>query len=285
MTTENLTRNTEMFSVPRHTLENILKDGSCKPEVYASFRQAYEDIRALLDHPATQPHADPSPLDVARSDFASDMDDLRADILAKTMAENERLISQLAELEKLHGGELGLPMEGWPAYHKRKMESLRDLTTGHYERKLAGRDALLREVVDSGALFLEDHQPSGSTIDLHERCEAVLSASTEPSSNLCAEGAHEFVPFQDNCVKCREPYQAAPVPKVDPAALRVAMENLAVRTTYGVDQPPEVVLNGTGLRVHYSGMKWYHEHLVNDRWEALTVDEFDALLTEALAKA
>ncbi|SNB84426.1 hypothetical protein SAMN02745900_04427 [Pseudomonas sp. URIL14HWK12:I8] len=49
----------DMVSVPRHTLENILKDGSCKPEVYASFRQADQDIRALLDQPAQQPHAEP----------------------------------------------------------------------------------------------------------------------------------------------------------------------------------------------------------------------------------
>jgi len=49
----------DMVSVPRYTLENILKDGSCKPEVYASFRQAYQDIRALLDQPAQQPHAEP----------------------------------------------------------------------------------------------------------------------------------------------------------------------------------------------------------------------------------
>lgn len=196
------------------------------------------------------------------------------------------LTDQLAALEALHGGELGLPKEGWPEYHKRKMESMRDLTAARYERKLAGRDALLRDAISDMTSWCVKH-PLEAPLTKHliHQIEVALSASAEPVSDLCAEGAHEFVPFQDNCVKCNEPYQAAPVPKVDPTALRVGMENLAVRATYGVDQPPVVVLNGTGLRVHYSGMKWYHEHLVKDRWTALTVDEFDALLTEALAKS
>lgn len=59
MPTENRSSNTEMVSVPRHTLENILKDGSVKPEIYASFRQAQQSIRALLDQPDPQPHAEP----------------------------------------------------------------------------------------------------------------------------------------------------------------------------------------------------------------------------------
>ena len=59
MPTENRSSNTEMVSVPRHTLENILKDGSCKPEVYASFRQAQQSIRTLLAQPAPQPHPEP----------------------------------------------------------------------------------------------------------------------------------------------------------------------------------------------------------------------------------
>ncbi len=192
------------------------------------------------------------------------------------------LTDQLAALEALHGGELGLPKEGWPEYHKRKMESLRDLTAGHYQRRLSNLEALLREALSSLDLAAGAFK---SAKPVRNKVRAALSASVEPASDLCVEGAHEFVPFQDNCVKCNEPYQAAPVPKVDPTALRVAMENLAVHATYGVDQPPVVVLNGTGLRVHYSGMKWYHEHLVKDRWTALTVDEFDALLTEALAKS
>ena len=92
-------------------------------------------------------------------------------------AERDTLRAQLSELEALHGGELGLPKEGWPAYHKRKMESLRDLTAGHYQRKLAERDALLRE-------WLESHRRQQQPVTLHERTEAALSASAEPSATV-----------------------------------------------------------------------------------------------------
>ncbi|MCZ9636832.1 hypothetical protein [Pseudomonas putida] len=34
--------------------------------------------------------------------------------------------------------------------------------------------------------------------------------SAEPINDLCAEGAHEFVPFRGECVKCGEPYRAEP---------------------------------------------------------------------------
>ncbi len=40
-----------MISVKASTLENILRDGSCKPEVHAAYRQAREDVRALLAAP------------------------------------------------------------------------------------------------------------------------------------------------------------------------------------------------------------------------------------------
>ena len=39
---------------------------------------------------------------------------------------------------------------------------------------------------------------------------AALSTSAVPSNDLCAEGAHEFVPFRSKCVKCGEPYSAEP---------------------------------------------------------------------------
>ncbi len=39
---------------------------------------------------------------------------------------------------------------------------------------------------------------------------AALSTSADPSNDLCAEGAHEFVPFRSKCVKCGEPYSAEP---------------------------------------------------------------------------
>lgn len=200
------------------------------------------------------------------------------------------LTDQLAAFEALHGGELGLPKEGWPEYHKRKMESLRDLTAGLFQRKLAKQDALLAEIAKRHWSGVDFDLPA----DLVARIQA-LSAMAETGGDLCAEGAHEFVPFQDKCVKCSEPYRAAPVPKISPEALRVAMENLAVRAS--VDRPvpvymsapaqigPLVILGKVCLRVHYKGLKWYHEQLLDDCWEPLAVEEFDALLAEALSKA
>lgn len=54
MSKENRFSNTEMVSVPRHTLENILNDGSCKTEVHAAFIRARNDIERLLTQPAEQ---------------------------------------------------------------------------------------------------------------------------------------------------------------------------------------------------------------------------------------
>ncbi|WP_409264537.1 hypothetical protein [Pseudomonas sp. KCJK9000] len=98
----------------------------------------------------------------------------------------------------------------------------------------------------------------------------------------------------DDLVAVYRAMQAAEVTspaKVSPDALRQAMENLAVRAPSQVYMSapackgPMVILGGVCLRVHYSGLKWYHDQLVNDCWEPLSVDEFDALLAEALAKA
>lgn len=59
MPTENRSSNTEMVSVPRHTLENVLNDGSCKAEVHAAFIRARNDIERLLAQPAEQHQVEP----------------------------------------------------------------------------------------------------------------------------------------------------------------------------------------------------------------------------------
>lgn len=151
--------------------------------------------------------------------------------------------------------------------------------------QLAERDALLRDCFIS---MLK----GGYSKPLRERIKAALSASAEPDCDLCAEGAHEYVPFQSNCVKCSEPYQAAPAPKITPATLMLVMENLAVKALASKYPPffppasacqaPLVMLGGVCLRVTYSGLKWYHDQLIDDRWEPLSVDEFEALLADAL---
>jgi len=92
------------------------------------------------------------------------------------------------------------------------------------------------------------------------------------------------------CSACDD--QGAPAPKTIPATLMQAMENLAVKALAanhppffppgGACQAPLVMLDGVCLRVTYSGLKWYHDQLIDDRWEPLSVDEFEALLTTAL---
>lgn len=108
-------------------------------------------------------------------------------INAGAVMEGERnaLRAQLADLEKLHGGELGLPKEGWPKYHKRKMETLRNLTAGYYERKLAERDALLRDVQRGMREYEQgcDQFPPFHHNQLMERIDTALSASAEPSAS------------------------------------------------------------------------------------------------------
>jgi len=114
----------------------------------------------------------------------ADLDRLRAErrrmdeALVACANERDSLRAQLAELEALHGGELGLPKEGWPAYHKRKMESLRDLTAGHYQRKLAEAHALLREA----SYWLKRERWADFDDAICKKIDAALSASAEPSA-------------------------------------------------------------------------------------------------------
>lgn len=56
-------------------------------------------------------------------------------------AEAEALTQKLADFEELHGGEHGLPSDGWPTYHKRKMETLRDLHLARIDRLKAKLEA------------------------------------------------------------------------------------------------------------------------------------------------
>lgn len=77
-----------------------------------------------------------------------------------------------------------------------------------------------------------------------------------------------------------------------PTALLLAMENLAVKASVADHPPvflpasarqvPLLMLGGVCLRVSYSGLKWYHDQLIEDRWEPLSADEFEALLSDAL---
>ena len=59
--------------------------------------------------------------------------------------------------------------------------------------KLAESHALLHEVRDSCALWMEDHQPTAATMTLDEKIETALSASAEPSTpSLPRINGHKF---------------------------------------------------------------------------------------------
>lgn len=50
----------------------------------------------------------------------------------------------------------------------------------------------------------------GQNDDPRKQIIAFLEGCAEPINDLCADGAHEFVPFRSECVKCGEPYSAEP---------------------------------------------------------------------------
>lgn len=138
-------------------------------------------------------HADPGEVERLRAELEEwkQRCQYNADTAHDVAKERDTLRAQLAELEKLHGGELGLPKEGWPEYHKRKMETLRNLTAGYYERKLAERDALLRELDDAW----NSHDGKERFHKLMAKIEA-LSASAEPSAPVECDERAEFDPLE-----------------------------------------------------------------------------------------
>ncbi|CAD0264178.1 hypothetical protein DENIT_20061 [Pseudomonas veronii] len=182
--------------------------------------------------------------------------------LHSALALIESMSTQLAELEKLHGGELGLPKEGWPEYHKRKMESLRDLTAGRYERKVADQVELLQLArqffvngVELGYIQMPDADTPDSAHDLVPKIDAALRQ-----------------PIVEERMESGEEPTALSAP-----AFREAMETIASRGS-----PAEFEVGSVRLRVKYWGIKWYHDQLLDGRWQPLTVDEFEELLGAAL---
>ena len=77
--------------------------------------------------------------------------------------------------------------------------------------QLAEAHALLRGLDDAW----NRHDGRERFGKLMAEIEAVVSASAEPSSDLCKDGAHEFVMFRSECVKCGEPYSPEPSTPVE----------------------------------------------------------------------
>lgn len=182
--------------------------------------------------------------------------------LHSALALIESMSTQLAELEKLHGGELGLPKEGWPEYHKRKMESLRDLTAGRYERKVADQVELLqlaRQFVVNGVELGYIQMPDADTPD----------------------PAHDLVSNIDAAL--RQPIAVERMESGDsPAALNVPALREAMETVASRGSPAELEVGTVRLRVKYWGIKWFHEQLQGGEWHPLAVEEFDEVLCTAL---
>lgn len=141
-----------------------------------------------------------------------------------------------ADLVKLHGGELGLPKEGWPEYHKRKMETLRDLTAGHYQRKLAERDALLRDTKRS--IERNDYP----VFELLKRIDATLSASAEPSPLPDPLGCNQCTHVE--CGKFDGPRQVE---------CRAMADNACARPSIAEPSTPTETLYERGRRIFAEG--------------------------------
>jgi len=154
---------------------------------------------------------------------------LRAELKAWMNAEADKGIElvqlrrQLAEFKSLHSGEHGLPNDGWPEYHKRKMRTLRDLITGRYEhkmvavdQKLAQAQALLAKVINSGALSDDQHEDLEADI-----CAAVDVVSTLKKQGFAdhleseAEKATAMPDYKRECVKSPATAQPADGVKSD----------------------------------------------------------------------
>lgn len=103
-------------------------------------------------------------------------------------AEAEALQQKLAAFEELHGGELGLPREGWPAYHKRKMDTMRDLHLGRIDRLEKEAEALRAE---NGRLQADRDRANQYANQKSVECNT-LSSQLEAARGLLLEAAEDI---------------------------------------------------------------------------------------------
>ncbi|WP_254506315.1 hypothetical protein, partial [Pseudomonas sp. FBF18] len=190
MPTENRPSNTEqMVSVPRSLLEEACNGLRITQE------RARKELRALLAQPPAQYQGEPAWYMIENGLSA---------VHAKDKAKSERQgFDMRAYCVPLYrhpptsadAGELERLRAALKFYADRE----------HYHFESGNWDTVSGEPLNilwcgDDPDFIED----GSV------ARAALSTSADPSNDLCAEGAHEFVPFRSKCVKCDEPYSAEP---------------------------------------------------------------------------
>ncbi|WP_229589107.1 hypothetical protein [Pseudomonas sp. S12(2018)] len=190
MPTENLYSNTEqMFSVPRSLLEEACNGLRITQD------RARKELRDLLAQPPAQYQGEPAWYMIENGLSA---------VHAKDKAKSERQgFDMRAYCVPLYrhpptsadAGELERLRAALKFYADRE----------HYHFESGNWDTVSGEPLNilwcgDDPDFIED----GSV------ARAALSTSADPSNDLCAEGAHEFVPFRSKCVKCDEPYSAEP---------------------------------------------------------------------------
>ena len=222
MPTENRSSNTQMVSVPRQTLENVLRDGSCEREIHAAFLQAQQSIRTLLDQPAPQPHPEPiawmvgtafwwTKEEAERDAAATGMPVVPVGPMVAQHGEpawfmTEGGVSVLHAKAKAMSDQQGLDTSSYsvPLYTHAdpgEVERLRtELTRMHeanwkasqfgikLQAKLAEQEALLRELADA--------PPAAMEFRLQQKVKAALSSSAKPSVPGVLPRAHDVNMFQ-----------------------------------------------------------------------------------------
>lgn len=195
MPTENRSSNTDqMVSVPRDEVERLVKllkyQAHPYPSPHAEFWQG------LLDAPA-QHKGDPDRAlkDALFACLAAGGDDREYGGVATAGDRQGWVRFTTVASGAQHQGELERLRAALKFYADRE----------HYHFESGNWDTVSGEPLNilwcgDDPDFIED----GSV------ARAALSTSAVPSNDLCAEGAHEFVPFRSKCVKCGEPYSAEP---------------------------------------------------------------------------
>ncbi|KPA87863.1 hypothetical protein PF66_05439 [Pseudomonas asplenii] len=167
----------KMVSVPRELAVSLADDWG-SPLVTSRSR-----MRAILEQPVEQHQGEPVKLPScnAKSGMSHDWDQGYADGWNACLGEIAKLGPLYAHAAPAAAGEVErLRKELKIALSDIKVEQR---VSNNLRQRKAELEALLREVVGTCSLVAEN-EPTGETVDLHDRIEASLSASAEPSAPI-----------------------------------------------------------------------------------------------------